>query len=196
MQLIINLIIFFYCVVTFSLCYSGQSQFPINYQTIYFYYIQDTNSVLYLAPDNSIKISILDQFGGFIATYNLVGFNFLNQPTQIKYAMFFSVNQKDLIYATQEGSQYYYIINFSLMLQNSSSFLTSYNFPPLKYHCSNYLVQKIVFFFSFSLQNILNKFQNEYNLFALFHQQEYFFILILNKIFKQLIVKLFLSCMQ
>ncbi|EWS75879.1 transmembrane protein, putative (macronuclear) [Tetrahymena thermophila SB210] len=84
-------------------------------------YIEDQNAIFYNDKNsNTFKISILDINGQLSSTYTLNSFSY----DCSKLSFFFTAEQQNIIYLTQYGAPDYYLIDFSLMQQNSPSFLT------------------------------------------------------------------------
>ncbi|KAL4469565.1 hypothetical protein ABPG74_004818 [Tetrahymena malaccensis] len=125
-----------------------------KYYLPHFNYPQETNSILYRGADNIVKISTLQKNGYINSTYSLVNFNFKLQLT----ARFFIRDQKNVVYAFEQGQTYYYLIDFNLMLQNSLNFYVQINTPQLKYPCSSFIVQKLYGFYYLLCDDDRNKY--------------------------------------
>ncbi|KAL4482878.1 hypothetical protein ABPG74_018904 [Tetrahymena malaccensis] len=103
--------------------------------------VEEFNSIIYFGDDSVARISVLNFHGMIQSTHQLNNFQFSIGIT----TRFFA--KENILYACEFYQSFYYIIDFKLMQDNSSNFLTKLNYPSLKTSCVNYLIQKLQGFF-------------------------------------------------
>ncbi|KAL4482880.1 hypothetical protein ABPG74_018906 [Tetrahymena malaccensis] len=102
---------------------------------------QEFNSVIYLGDDSLARISILNTHGIILSTHQLNNFQFYLGL----YTRFYA--EENILYAYEQNRPFYYLIDFKLVQDNSSNFLTQLNYPSLSNSCAKFLIQKLQSFF-------------------------------------------------